>query len=304
MKRTTIKTVWFVLVIALLTVARVHAQSEAGTVAAVVGTLEIQRGGAWQPSPIGVPVFVGDRLRTGAGDRAKIVFRDDSVLDIGADSEVVLDKQIFDPSVHQVQSVLRLVKGKIRAWVSDYYHEPRARYEVETPTAVAGVRGTEFIAMYSKNGEYTDIVGISEQVEVRGKLAVMGSVVAVNPQFLTHVEKGRFPTTPQRLDDARFRQYNDGLDIVGTGRRDGLSVQHPAVAGHLVSPQDVPAGVSPVTEAATTAAAAAGGLMVGPPQPFLAQQLSQDVYTNTQPLLDFQQAPPGVPPTGGVRVGF
>ena len=220
------------------------------------------------------------------------------MLDIAADSEVVLDKQIFDPSAHQFHSLLRLVKGKIRAWVSDYYHEPRARYEVETPTAVSGVRGTEFVVLYDAAREFTDVVGIADQVEVTGKLAVMGSGVTVGPQFVTHVDKGRFPTAPQRLDEARFRQYIDGLDIVGTGRRDGLSVQHPVVAGHLVTPQDVPGTVSP------SAAAAAGGLTVGAPSPSLAEQLSPDIYTNTQQLLDFQRTPPGHVPTGGVRIGF
>jgi len=302
MNRSTIKNVLWMLMAVLLAAARAHGQSEIGTVAAVVGTLQIQRGGAWQDSHVGMPVFIGDWLRTGANDRTKIVLRDDSVLDVAADSEVVLDKQIFDPSAHQFHSLLRLVKGKVRAWVSDYYHEPHARYEVETPTAVAGVRGTEFVALYDAAGEFTDIIGVADQVEVTGKLAVMGSGVAVGPQFFTHVDKGRFPTAPQRLDEARFRQYIDGLDIVGTGRRDGLSVQHPVVAGHLVTPQDVPGTVSP-----SAAAAAAGGLTVGAPSPSLAEQLSPDIYTNTQPLLDFERTPPGhVPkaPTGGVRVGF
>lgn len=299
MSRSTIKNVLWMLIAVLLAAARAHAQSEIGTVAAVVGTLQIQRGGAWQDSHVGVPVFVGDRLRTGANDRTKIVLRDDSVLDIAADSEVVLDKQVFDPAAHQFHSLLRLVKGKMRGWVSDYYHEPRARYEVETPTAVSGVRGTEFVVRYDESREFTDVVGVADQVEVTGKLAVMGSGVVVAPQFFTRVEKGRFPTAPQRLDEARFRQYIDGLDIVGTGRPDGLNVQHPVVAGHLVTPQDVPGTVSPAA-----AAIATGGLTVGAPSPSLAEQLSPDIYTNTQPLLDFQRTPPGHAPTGGVRVGF
>jgi hypothetical protein len=300
MSRSTIKNVLWMLLTVFLAASQARAQSEIGTVAAEVGTLQIQRGGAWQDSRVGVPVFVGDRLRTGPNNRAKIVFRDDSVLDIAADSEVVLDKQIFDPSAHQFHSLMRLVKGKIRAWVSDYYREPRARYEVETPTAVSGVRGTEFIALYDAKAEFTDVVGIADHVEVAGKLAVMGSGVVVEPQFFTHVEKGRFPTAPQRLDEARFRQYIDGLDIVGTGRRDGLSVQHPVVAGHLVTPQDVPSVVSPLGAAAVVA----GGLAVGAPNPSLAQQLSPDIYTNTQPLLNFERTRPGQVPTGGVKVGF
>jgi len=278
----------------LLAAAGAQAQSEVGTVAATLGMLQIQRGGTWQDATLGAPVFVGDRLRTGGTEQAKIVLRDDSVLDLAPNTELVLETQVFDPSAHRFQSLLRLAKGKVRAWVSEYYREPRARYEVETPTAIAGVRGTEFITLYNSASEVTEIVGITEQVEVAGKLAMIGGAVQVGPQLFTQVQKGRFPTVPQRLDDARFRQYLEGLEIIGTGRRDSLHVQHPAVAGRLLSPQDLPKPAA--------ARVSAEGLVVGRPQKFLAERLSLDVRTNTQPLGVFQSTPPGQVPTGGVKV--
>ncbi len=277
--------------------AAAWAQGEAGTVAAVQGAFEVQHAGAWQSATVGLAVAVGDRLRTGSDGRGKVVFQDDSVLDLAPGTEIEVDTQTFDPGAQRYQSLLRLVKGKIRAWVSDYYRQPHARYEVETPTAVAGVRGTEFIAAYNTAAEATEIVGIADQVEVAGKLAVIGAAVQVGPQLYTRVQKGRFPTAPQRLDDARFRQYLEGLELIGTGRRDGLNVLHPAVAGRVLSPQDVP----PSLQAGT---AAAGALGAGAPGGFLAERLSPDVYTNTQPLQDYQQAPPGRIPAGGVRVHF
>lgn len=299
MNRTTIKRLTWTVLVVLAIAARAAAQSEAGTVAAVAGTLQVHRAGSWQSASIGVPIFVGDRLRTGSSDRAKIVLADDSVLDIGPDTEVTLDTQIFERPRHRFQSLLRLAKGKIRAWVSDYYREPRARYEVETPTAIIGVRGTEFIVVYVPPTEATDVVGIAETVEVAGKLGVMGGSVQVGPRLFTRVEKGRFPSAPQRLDEAAWQQYLQGVDLIGTGRRDGLNVFHPAVMGRVLSPADVPQAV-----AGSKALAPAEGLPFGAPEPFLASRLSPDVYTNTQPLLEFEQTPPGQVPTGSVKVGF
>jgi hypothetical protein len=265
-----------------------QAQSEIGTVAAIAGKLQVRHGAIWQAGTIGGPVFAGDRLRTGAPDRAKIVFADDSVLDVGPDTDVTLDTQVFEPTAHRFRSLLHLGKGKVRAWVSDYYREPRARYEVETPTAIAGVRGTEFIAVYNPASEVTDIVGIEDQVEVVGKLAMIGRAVQVGPQLCTIVQKGRFPTAPHHLSDAEFQGYLEGLDIVGTGRRDGLNVLHAATAGRVLTSQDVP----------PPPAALAAGLSIAAPQMFLADVLS--VYTNTQPLLQYQQ----LNATGSVQVGF
>jgi len=296
MKRIAIVGVVLVAVATQVTPGR--AADEAGTVAAVAGTLQVQRGGRWQGVGIGAPIFLGDHLRTGVGDQAKVVLADDSVLQLAPDTEVALDKQVFDPTAQRFESLLKLARGKVRSWVSDYYREPGARFEVETPTAIAGVRGTEFIAFYNEGAALTEIVGMVDRVEVAGKLAVIGSVVQVGPQYYTEVRRGRFPSAPQRLDDARFHRYLEGLDLIGTGGHDGLSEMHPALAGHLLSPQDVPGGAA--------GGAVAEGLKVTAPPEFLADRLSPDVRANTQPLLEFKSVPPGQSPkaTGGIKVGF
>jgi hypothetical protein len=299
MKRVALDRIVWVLLLAVIGPARVQGQVEAGTVAAVVGKLEVQRGGTWQAATVGAPVFAGDRLRSAEGDQAKIVFRDDSVLDIGPGTDILLDTQVFDPAAHRYQSLLRLAKGKIRAWVSDYYREPRARYGVETPTAVANVSGTELIALYVPASETTDVVALVGQIDVTGKLAVLGGGVQVGPRSYTSVQKGRFPSPPAPLDEAQLRQHLQGLDIVGTGRHDGLNVLHPAIAGRLLSPQDVP-GPARGQEAGETAE----GLVIGAPEDSLAYRLSPDVRANTQPLRDFKLVPPGRSPSGSVKVSF
>jgi hypothetical protein len=280
----------------LLGAARAWAQVEIGTVAAVQGALQVQRAATWQNGTVGAPIFVGDRLRTGARDAAKIVFRDDSVLDIAPQTDLTVDEQAFDVNAHRFDTLLGVVKGKVRAWVSEYYRQPRARYEIETPTAIAGVRGTEFVVLYDPSGEVTDVVGLAETVDVAGKLGVLGAGVEVGPRLLSRVEKGRFPTTPQQLDDTQLAHYLSGLEIIGTGRPNGLNVQHAAASGRLLAPQDVPAAV--------VQPAAAGAVRPSTPFGFLADRLSPDIATNTQPLLDYQNTPPGVVPVGGVQVGF
>jgi len=292
--------VWFIFLAVLMVAGRAHAQSEAGAVAALVGALQVQREGAgWQTASIGVPVFVGDHFRTGANDRAMLVLRDDTVLTLGSDTEATLNRQNLDEAAGRVQSGVKLAKGTVRAWVADYYRQPRARFEVETPTAITDVRGTEFIIRYEPKTDTSDIVGIVDEVEVIGKLGVIGRAVRVSPNMYTRVQKGRFPETPQRLEQAEFQRYLEGTGIVGTGRRDGLDVLHPAVMGRLLAPQDVPGGFG-----AAGAAAGAAPLGCGAPPMPLADRLSPDVYANTQPLLDFKRTPPGRLPSGAVHVGF
>jgi hypothetical protein len=277
----------------LLAAAPLFAESEIGTVAAVQGAVQLERAGATQTAAIGVPLVVGDRLRTSASDRVRVVFDDDSVLEVGPESDLVVDTWVFDKSANRFKALLKLRNGTILTSVSDYYRAPRATFEIETPTAVVGVRGTEFITRYYPTAEVTEVVGLVGEVNVSGRLAVIGAGVQVGPQEYTQVRKGGFPTTPERLNEARYQQYVESVELLGTGRRDGLNVLHPLMAGRLVSPDDTPQGA--------VGAEVAG---VGAPPGFLANRLSQDVYTNTQPLLDYENTPPGQVPPGSVTVHY
>jgi len=265
------------------------------TIVALQGSLEIQQGKAWAPLGMGDEVNRGAHLRTGTGTRAKLLFQDDTVIDLGASSN--LDIETFETQAGKRQATLRLGKGKLHAWVGEHYKAAKARFEIETPTAVAGVRGTEFLVVYSPETELTEVVGIADEVQVFGKLGVLSGGVDVGPSGYTQVQKGRFPTAPQQLDAMRIRQFFEGLELRGTGRRDGLNVDHGLVMGRLLSQDDVPAAAVATQEPP----ADAGGRPGAP----LAFTRSTDVYTNRQPLQQYQLNPPGrVTGTGGVIVDF
>src|SRR5215470_14645656 len=152
---------------ALLLVASAAAAEDIGTVAATQGAADIGRGGTWTPAAVGMTVQLGDQLRTGSDGQVRVVFRDDSVIDLSPSSALTIDDQVFDPSGGRFSSLLRLVQGKARALVSGYYKTSGATYEVQTPTAVAGVRGTSFLVAYNPDVDATDVVGIHGQIEVR-----------------------------------------------------------------------------------------------------------------------------------------
>ena len=77
-----------VLGIFLLVLALPASAEEVGTVAAVDGTAEIGRQGIWTPAENGVAVAVGDELRTGNPGHVRVVFQDDTLLTLSADSHV------------------------------------------------------------------------------------------------------------------------------------------------------------------------------------------------------------------------
>ncbi len=149
------------------TLAAAQAPSPAGTVASLQGRADAQAGGqaTWRPLTTGKDVFVGDRLGTADASRLKVLMRDDSVLTLGPKSELVVDQ--LDVRDGGGTSRLGAVVGAVRAVVTDRYGTPGSSFEMKTPTAVAGVRGTGFVVLVDDDGKRTRVIGLYDVTWVR-----------------------------------------------------------------------------------------------------------------------------------------
>jgi len=90
----------------------------------------------------GLPVFSGDTLITESRSRASLLMADQSALALAGRSKLVIDKSVYDAKANRRDTKMRLLFGRVRSIVSKLGSEPN--YKIETPTAVAGVRGTDF----------------------------------------------------------------------------------------------------------------------------------------------------------------
>jgi hypothetical protein len=223
----------------LLLAAQVALAQEVGTIAAAEGQGDIGRGGNWTAATTGAAVYLGDQLRTGHPGHLRVVFQDDSVVTISDDSVVTIDKQLFDPDHGKAESLLGLLQGKLSTLVGEYYHRPGAVYEVKTPTAVGGVRGTEFAVSFDPDSEVTEVIGISGHVVVHSVIDPTGPGVLLTAREVSTVQPGKLPTAPRRLDDSIFRQQLEGIDFIGLSGGGSLTaIAHGLQAGATVPPPD------------------------------------------------------------------
>jgi hypothetical protein len=205
-----------------------------GTVASMDGAAEVDRDGVTTPVRIGTVVDLGDVLRTTSAGRLRIVFEDDTVLAVGRDTELVIAQPLFDPRQAGSRSLLRLRRGRMRVLVDDRYRRSGASFEVETATGIARVRGTEFVIVYDPVAEVTDVVGVADQVAVHSVLDRVGRGVVVSSRELSKVYRGQFPTIPEKLTETLFRQYLDGLEFIGEGEPESLTVGDSILLGATV----------------------------------------------------------------------
>jgi len=181
------------------------AQDFVGWVSALEGTGEVQHAGEsdWVPLAAADGVVQGDQVRTGAAARMKILLRDDSVLTLGESSQLRLDEQVAGPAP---QSTLWLLFGRIRAIATERYGAAGARFEVKTPTAIAGVRGTEFIAQHDAAQDESVVVGLVDTTTVRGVEDAAGArAILLGPGQSTRIRRGSYPSPATMMPAGQLR---------------------------------------------------------------------------------------------------
>ena len=90
------------------------------------------------------PVFTNDTLVTGERSRVSVGLNDRSVFGLAPRSKLVINKSVYNPEKRKRSSMLSLLFGRARFIVAKLMGQKAADYRVKTPTAVCGVRGSDF----------------------------------------------------------------------------------------------------------------------------------------------------------------
>ncbi|MCM2280995.1 MAG: FecR domain-containing protein [Bdellovibrionaceae bacterium] len=132
----------------------------------------IRIGGAEQIAQLQQPVFEGDVIETGADGQVGVVFKDDNKLNVTPHSRVTVEKQTSGAKGGPRRTLLNLMYGKIRTKVNkkNSYDGANNTFQVRTKTAVAGVRGTDFVTTFtpSEKNWITEIKTFEGHVEFGG----------------------------------------------------------------------------------------------------------------------------------------
>ena len=147
--------------------------------------------------PVGTPLGESDQIETGPDGKARILFKDDSVLSVGPRSRVVL--QSFSAGGAGRDFRLRVLAGRFKIAVAKWFLGPTSGV-IETPTSTAGVRGT----VVWGDTDLDAVCALEGTVELTpkggGKTARLGA-----GQCAGNMGKGR--TDPVKPTEAELRRY-------------------------------------------------------------------------------------------------
>jgi hypothetical protein len=164
-------------ILVLLIVGTLIAQSWPEARVPQVATLEQVNGpvevlvagsGAWQPASAGAPVKPGDSIATGPLAGVTLAFFDGSMTVLEAETKVAIVQMDTKRDDSCKMIVLRQEVGQTHSSVQPLL-APDARFEIETPSAVMAVRGTEFTLGVDSNGAtHMEVIEGSVDVTAEG----------------------------------------------------------------------------------------------------------------------------------------
>jgi len=171
-----------------------------GVTSAVQNQVQGVQGSATEALAAGSHVFQDEVIRTGAKSMAQLLFLDETSLSVGPQSEVKLDKFVYNPATGAGDVVLSATKGAFRFITGS---QSPANYKLVTSVATIGVRGTIVDCYLSDKGLYC----VAQEGKADGAVfIVVGGVTHVlKPGEALFVAADKTVTGPMPPDDQFFR---------------------------------------------------------------------------------------------------
>ena len=112
-------------------------------------------------------VCAGDTVKTGSDARAKIEMADGNEINLSPESQLLIEQYERNAANTEKKVLLNVLYGKIRSNVKEKYEDnDNSHYRVKTKSAVAGVRGTEFLTSFNRVNNQTRVVTFEGEVAV------------------------------------------------------------------------------------------------------------------------------------------
>jgi hypothetical protein len=121
------------------------APAEIGQIKVLKGQVSVERNGQTYPGSVGMRVETSDVLKTGPDGSVGVTMKDDSLLSAGPNSILSLDRYEFDPVTNNGHFDAQLKKGSLAVISGRIVKQAPDAMTIRTPSAILGVRGTEFV---------------------------------------------------------------------------------------------------------------------------------------------------------------
>ncbi len=141
-----------------------QAAAEAGKAVAVVQSATVTGRSGRQTLKVGMPVSLGDRIKTDTRGQAQLLFTDDTKLVVGPNSSLVIESYLLSSGSTVNKFAVKALGGSFRFITGK---SAKSAYAIKTPAATIGIRGTSFDLTVGRSGD-ASIVVFTGEAEICG----------------------------------------------------------------------------------------------------------------------------------------
>jgi hypothetical protein len=196
------------------------AAKQIGLFMVVKGEVKVVRGSETLKAKVTLGVYQGDTVISGKDARAKIVMTDKNVIHISPSTEIKIETYVNNGQQKNVE--LNLKEGKVRNNVEQTYDGDKNKFIIKTPTAVAGVRGTQFITSFDKGRNETKIVTLQGRVELSNLPTQAGAqptTVVINKGETSTASAEAPPAPPQSVPADQMKNIDQDTTVKTTDKK-------------------------------------------------------------------------------------
>lgn len=268
----------FIFLLMLVSQSKIYAEELHGIFMVVKGNVEVEskKTGKFK-AKVSSKVYAGDTISTDAEGRGKIVMSDRNVLNISPSTKFTINKYENDPTTGVRNVDIDLSQGKLRSNVEQKYDGEKSQYLIKTPTAVAGVRGTQFLTSFDPATRKTEIVTFKGAVA----LSLPGSSappVMVRKGETSSISQGQsVPEAPKPMKKDDLENANKN-SIAAKNAKEPEAKQETAKSDRMLEVRDVVVdekSISKGPNASSPPMRIAPPVVIRPPE--VPQQVIQDL---------------------------
>jgi len=215
-----------------------HAQNDENAVgflqAVEGGVVIVKSSGAVEQGSEGHAIFEGDKIQVQSQSKACVSFDDDNTVDIGADSELEIKEYGLDREEDHV--LLKLWRGAVDLLVKKKYDGVKSTFNLQTRSAVMGVRGTEYTVEYSESNDDT-VLSVSQGEVEMGREIRNHRIVEperVNKGFEGRLQSGMLRAKIAKFNPKKLQELRTRLKAKLSARHEKLKRQWKARRRHIM----------------------------------------------------------------------
>jgi hypothetical protein len=226
--------------------------------------------GAAKKLVIGENIVFNERIQTTASGQTQVLFVDESTMTVGPDSDITIDKFVFDPATNTgtmalsaTRGVLRLIGGKLT--------KQEQPVTMRSTIATIALRGGVMVADLHR-GEQLDVAFLfGKELSVTGTNGITQSIT--RPGFAISVPgPGAAPSAPYRVPPGELARLLARLDGRPRGNGGATNVPTDAAVANSGVGNTISGNLSESIQQATAQAQALGPRSIVPNPATLSQQ--------------------------------